>query len=117
MLLEGAGAGCGVAVQGAGRDVELVSWPHMSAAAMHREGERAPDNASVNVKVIVQDLNPSATATGVLGGSSCIKEGSLSMNFSAVTYVCSALLPQVGEKKGLTDVFLNRESASFLQII
>lgn len=58
MLLEGAGVGCGMAVQGASRDVELVSWPHMSAAAMHREGERAPDNASVNFKVIVQDLNP-----------------------------------------------------------
>lgn len=39
MLLEGAGVGCGMAVQGASRDVELVPWPHMSAAAMHRQGE------------------------------------------------------------------------------
>lgn len=60
MLLEGDGLGCGVAVQGASRDVELVSWPHTSAAAMHRERERerAPDNASVHVKVIVHELNP-----------------------------------------------------------
>lgn len=40
MLLEGDGLGCGVAVQGASRDVELVSWPHTSAGAMHRERER-----------------------------------------------------------------------------
>lgn len=39
MLLEGAGVGCGVAVQGASSDVELMSWPHMCAAAMHGEGE------------------------------------------------------------------------------
>lgn len=34
-------------VQGASSDVELVSWPHMPAEAMHREGERAPNSASV----------------------------------------------------------------------
>lgn len=66
MLLEGAGVGCGVAVQGASRDVELVSWPHTCAAALCREGERAPDNESVPVQVILHDLNtPSATSGGV----------------------------------------------------
>lgn len=40
------------------------------------------------------------------------------MNFSAVTRVWSALLlPHAGEQKGLTGVFLNRESASLVQII
>lgn len=67
MLLEGDSLGCGVAVQGASRDVELVSWPHTSAAAMHRERERAPDNASVHVKVIVHELNPLCYVHGRAG--------------------------------------------------
>lgn len=88
MLLEGAGAGCGVAVPGASRDVELLSWPHVSAAAVHREGEGAPDNAGVNVGVTVHGLSPSAASTRCWGtGVLLSEEGSLSTNFSAVTCV------------------------------
>lgn len=105
MLLEGAGVGCGVAVQGASSDVELMSWPHMCAAAMHGEGERAPDTASVRVKVILHDLNLlccvqwHAERVPVL----LCRGMQPSTNFCADTYVC---LPQVGEKKGLMDAFL-----------
>lgn len=108
MLLEGAGVGCGVAVQGASRDVELVSWPHTSAAAMHREGERAPDNASVHVKVIMHDLNPLCCVQRRAGRVPVLlcRGRSPSTNFPALTCVWSALLPQVGEEKGLTDAFL-----------
>lgn len=40
MLLEGACIGCGMAVQGASRDVELVSWPLCSLQEPCTERER-----------------------------------------------------------------------------
>lgn len=113
MLLEGAGVGCGVVVQGASRDVELVSWPNMCAAAMHRKGERATDNANVHVKVILHDLNPlcyvhrRAWRVPLLLCRGRQPEHKLLCCYLCV--ICIAAV--VREKKGLTDVFLNRESA------
>lgn len=44
MLLEEAGVGRGMIPFR-----ELASWPHMLAGALHGEGERASDNASVSL--------------------------------------------------------------------
>lgn len=115
MLLEGAGVGCGVAVQGASRDVELCLGPtRVQQPCAGKERELLIMKVFL-FKWYCTTWTPSATSGVSL--SPCAEEGSLSTDFSAGTYVWPALLPRVGEKKGLTDVFLNRESASFVQII
>lgn len=97
--------------QGASRDVELVSWPHLSAGAIGRGGERVPGNASVclapNSPFCVHRR---AGRVPVLLWRGRQPEHELPCCYLHV--ICIA-----AQSWGLTDLFLDRKPASCVQII
>lgn len=101
-------------VQGASRDVELVSWPYMSVGAMHGEGERGPENASVCLVLnSLFHVHRHAGGLPVLLWRGRQPEHGLPCCYSRV--IC--IPAQSWGKKGLADLFLNRKPASYVQIM